>query len=111
MHSRRGLDGGRRVWVIERLRRLAAKTPIIAYTTDNQSEWEEEAFLHGVTHVLTKPVRRRLLNSLLERLWNVPAIPPPGKRRHPRRIPSSRLFSRPAESPCRRSFHQRGANA
>ena len=49
-----GVEG---VWAIERLRRHAAKTPIIAYTTDNQSEWEEEAFLHGVTHVLTKPVR------------------------------------------------------
>ena len=37
-----GVEG---VWVIERLRRHAAKTPIIAYTTDNQSEWEEKAFL------------------------------------------------------------------
>src|SRR5690348_10417586 len=64
------LDGVEGVWVIERLRRRAAKLPLIAYTSCNQSEWEEEAFLHGVTHVLTKPVRGRLLNSLLERLWN-----------------------------------------
>ena len=92
-----GVEG---VWVIERLRRLAAKTPIIAYTTDNQSEWEEKAFLHGVTHVLTKPVHRRLLNSLLERLWNVPAIPHPRKTPPPAPIPSSRLFSRPVESPA-----------
>ena len=49
-----GVEG---VWVIERLRRRAAKLPIIAYTAYSQSEWEEEAFLHGVTHVLTKPVR------------------------------------------------------
>jgi signal transduction histidine kinase/DNA-binding NarL/FixJ family response regulator/GAF domain-containing protein len=65
-----GVEG---VWVIERLRRLASKLPVIAYTASSQSEWEEEAFLHGVTHVLTKPVRGRLLNSLLERLWNAPA--------------------------------------
>jgi len=65
-----GVEG---VWVIERLRRRAAKLPLIAYTACNQSEWEEEAFLHGVTHVLTKPVRGRLLNSLLERLWSAPA--------------------------------------
>ncbi len=66
-----GVEG---VWVIERLRRRAAKLPLIAYTSTNQSEWEEEAFLHGVTHVLTKPVRGRLLNSLLERLWSVPVL-------------------------------------
>ena len=65
-----GLEG---VWVIERLRRRTAKLPVIAYTASSQSEWEEEAFLHGVTHVLTKPIRGRLLNSLLERLWNAPA--------------------------------------
>ena len=64
-----GVEG---VWVIERLRRRAARLPVIAYTASSQSEWEEEAFLHGVTHVLTKPVRARLLNSLLERLWNLP---------------------------------------
>ena len=58
------------VWAIERLRRRAARTPIIAYTGANESAWEEEAFLHGVTHILTKPVRPRLLNSLLERLWS-----------------------------------------
>ena len=65
-----GLEG---VWVIERLRRRTIKLPVIAYTATGQSEWEEEAFLHGVTHVLTKPIRGRLLNSLLERLWSAPA--------------------------------------
>src|SRR6185312_2522877 len=69
-----GVEG---VWVIERLRRRAAKLPLIAYTSTNQSEWEEEAFLHGVTHVLTKPVRGRLLNSLLERLWSAPVLKMP----------------------------------
>ena len=57
------------VWIVERLRRRDAKTPIIAYTEMAQSDWEEEAFLRGVTHILTKPVRPRLLNSILERLW------------------------------------------
>ena len=57
------------VWVIERLRRRDARTPIIAYTEMPQSDWEEEAFLRGVTHILTKPVRPRLLNSILDRLW------------------------------------------
>jgi signal transduction histidine kinase len=57
------------VWIIERLRRRDAKTPLIAYTGLPQSEWEEEAFLRGITHVLTKPIRPRLLNSVLDRLW------------------------------------------
>jgi nitrogen-specific signal transduction histidine kinase/DNA-binding NarL/FixJ family response regulator len=76
------LIGVQGVWVIERLRRRNSKCPIIAYTAASQSEWEEEAFLHGVTHVLTKPVRGQLLNSLLDRLWAapkpraVPSVPP-----------------------------------
>ena len=75
------LMGAEGVWVIERLRRRNVRLPVIAYAAASQSEWEEEAFLHGVTHVLTKPVRMRLLNSLLERLWNAPsgheALPAP----------------------------------
>jgi signal transduction histidine kinase/CheY-like chemotaxis protein len=63
------------VWVVERLRRRDAKCPIIAYTVESESAWEEEAFLHGVTHVLTKPVRTRLLSSLLERLLLPPTTP------------------------------------
>jgi signal transduction histidine kinase/CheY-like chemotaxis protein len=63
------------VWAVERLRRRDAKCPIIAYTVESESAWEEEAFLHGITHVLTKPVRTRLLSSLLERLLLPPTMP------------------------------------
>ena len=62
------LLGVESVWVIERLRRRNAKIPIIAYTEFVQADWEEEAFLRGATQILTKPVRQRLLNSVLERL-------------------------------------------
>ena len=88
-----GVEG---VWVIERLRRRDAKSPIIAYTANTQSEWEEEAFLRGATHVLAKPVRSRLLNSLLERLWNTPATqrPAPMSSRSP-------FFRTPEPSPNR----------
>lgn len=68
------LLGVESVWVIERLRRRDANTPIIAYTSATQSDWEEEAFLRGVTHVLTKPIRARLLNSVLERLASPAAV-------------------------------------
>ena len=68
------LLGVESVWVIERLRRRDANTPIIAFTSAMQSDWEEEAFLRGVTHVLTKPIRARLLNSVLERLASPAAV-------------------------------------
>jgi signal transduction histidine kinase/CheY-like chemotaxis protein len=87
-----GVEG---VWVIERLRRRDAKSPLIAYTANTQSEWEEEAFLRGVTHVLAKPVRSRLLNSLLERLWNAPATQRPAQTSPP-----------PAPMPSRTAFFQ-----
>jgi nitrogen-specific signal transduction histidine kinase/CheY-like chemotaxis protein len=87
-----GVEG---VWVIERLRRRDAKSPLIAYTANTQSEWEEEAFLRGVTHVLAKPVRSRLLNSLLERLWTAPATQRPAQTLPP-----------PAPMPSRTAFFQ-----
>ena len=79
MHLDLELLGVQGIWAVEKLRRHDAKCPVIAYTAAKKSEWEEEAYLHGVTHVLTKPVRIRLLNELLERLWAVPqrAIPTP----------------------------------
>ena len=60
------------VWVVDRLRRHDARTQIIVYASASESAWEEEVFLRGVTHVLTKPVRARLLNALLERLLSSP---------------------------------------
>ena len=71
------LTGVQEVWILEKLRRRAPKCPIILYAGAKQPEWEEEAYLQGATHVLTKPVRIRMLSSLLERLWAVPAAEQP----------------------------------
>jgi len=54
---------------IERLRRVLPHCPMILYATDSQRGWEEEAWLLGVNHILKKPVRAPLLNSLLDRLF------------------------------------------
>ena len=62
------------VWFLERLRRRAPKCPVIVYTGVKQWEWEEEAYLQGVTHVLSKPVRARMLTALLDRLWPAPTL-------------------------------------
>jgi signal transduction histidine kinase/DNA-binding NarL/FixJ family response regulator len=63
------------VWILEKLRRRAAKVPFIIYTGAKQWEWEEEAYLQGATHVLTKPVRIRMLTAVLDRLWETPGFP------------------------------------
>lgn len=81
------LMGVQGIWVIERLRRRDAKCPIIAFTAATAADWEEQAFLQGVTHILTTPVRARLLNSILERLWLTQ------KREAP--MPSRPLFTPP----------------
>ena len=87
-----GVEG---IWSIERLRRRDKKSPIIAFTETTQADWEEEAFLHGVTHVLTKPVRQRLLNSVLDRLWAAPVAARPAS------VPAGNtaVFARAAADP------------
>src|SRR3954471_13586858 len=55
------------IWIIEKLRRNLPKCPILLVAGPNW-EWEEEAYLHGVSHIFTKPVKPRLLNTLLDRL-------------------------------------------
>ena len=67
------LTGVQGIWILEKLRRRDARCPIIVFTGAKQSEWEEEAYLHGVTHVLAKPVRMRMLTALLERMLATPA--------------------------------------
>ena len=62
------MTGVQGVWVLEKIRRIDSKCPLIVFAETKQPEWEEEAYLQGVTHVLTKPVRLRLLNSVLDRL-------------------------------------------
>ena len=91
------LMGVESVWCIERLRRRDKKSPIIAFTEFAQADWEEEAFLHGVTHVLTKPVRQRLLNSVLDRLWSAAAA----QQRPAPSVPAGNttVFTRPAVDP------------
>jgi nitrogen-specific signal transduction histidine kinase len=90
------LTGVESVWSIEQLRRRNPRCPIVAFTEFSKADWEEEAFLLGVAHVLTKPVRARLLNSVLERILDAPPAPraatnvPPG---------NTAIFARAAADP------------
>ena len=94
------LLGVQGIWAIEKLRRHDARCPVIAYTAARKSEWEEEAYLHGVTHVLTKPVRIRLLSELLDRLLAAPQHPLQATSPPP--VPGWSLFPRTAEPPVPR---------
>lgn len=55
--------------VIEQFKSFAPGSPMLVYTGDKAWEWEEDAYLLGVEHVLKKPVRGKLLNTLLDRLF------------------------------------------
>jgi signal transduction histidine kinase/CheY-like chemotaxis protein len=69
------------VRMIKQIRRVSANCPIIIYTSTKQWEWEEEAYILGVQHILAKPVRGALLHSLLQRLWSheAPAAESPAR--------------------------------
>src|SRR5215510_10168415 len=84
--------GVQEIWILEKLRRRAPQCPIILYTGAKQSEWEEEAYLQGVKHVLTKPVKIRMLTALLDRLWatSAPALAP---------LPASQMLPREVAKP------------
>ena len=92
------------VWLLEKIRRRAPKCPTIIYTGTKQSDWEEEAYLHGAAHVLTKPVRARMLNTLVERLWpaeassrQLPPWPtPPARETTPQSEPMAAAGSKEA---------------
>jgi signal transduction histidine kinase len=71
------------LWFFEKLRHRAPKCPVIIYTGAKPWEWEEEAYLQGAIQVLTKPVRPRLLNAVLDRLWPLPEVS------HPSRSPAA----------------------
>jgi signal transduction histidine kinase/CheY-like chemotaxis protein len=70
------LSGAQGIWVIEKLRRKTTRCPIIVYAGARQADWEEEAYLQGVRHVLSKPFRARLLTTVLEGLSPAPVTPP-----------------------------------
>jgi len=63
--------------IIKQIRRLAPACPILIYTANKQWEWEEDAYLLGVNHILGKPVRARVLNALLERCQSAEPAPSP----------------------------------
>lgn len=69
------LSGVQGVWAIEKLRRRAPKCPVLLLAGARQGEWEEEAYLQGVSQILTKPVRPRMLQTLVERLLSASRLP------------------------------------
>lgn len=78
--------------LIEEIKSFAPGCPIIVYAGSKQWDWEEDAYLLGVEHVLAKPVRGKLLNHLLTRLFG-------GKDPQP---PASASAAVPAEDDPRR---------
>src|SRR5437762_441374 len=44
------------LWTIEKVRRRLPACPILVFAGPSPWPWEEEAYIHGVSHVLVKPV-------------------------------------------------------
>lgn len=63
------LTDARAIRVIEQLKMFAPGGPILILAGEKEWEWEEDAYLLGVAHVLAKPVRGKLLNTLLDRMF------------------------------------------
>ena len=59
----------RAIRMIGDIKGFAPGCPILVYAGAKQWEWEEDAYLLGVEHVLAKPVRGKLLNTLLGRMF------------------------------------------
>ncbi|HKX62601.1 MAG TPA: ATP-binding protein [Verrucomicrobiae bacterium] len=68
------------IWMVEKICRRLPKCPVLVYSGSRDWQWEEEAYLQGVQHVLVKPVRPRLLNLLLDRFWKAPVQAPSDTR-------------------------------
>lgn len=65
------------LWQIEKLRQQFPHVPVLVYCSQQPWAFEEEAYLNGVSHVLAKPVRARLLNAVLERVLSESETAPP----------------------------------
>ena len=73
------LTDARAIRMISDIKSFAPGCPIIVYAGAKQWEWEEDAYLLGVEHVLAKPIRGKLLNTLLGRIFpdRGPQLAPP----------------------------------
>lgn len=89
------LDDVRTLWTVERLRRRVPRCPILVFIGSGGWELADDIYHSGVDYVLPKPVRRRLLQSVLDRLWQ--------KQTRERGVPStprSTVTTLPARAPA-----------
>ena len=70
------LMGATAIRMIEQVRQAAPDAPLIVVSAEKQWEWEEDAFLLGVSHVITKPIRGKLLKNLLDRVFEAATATP-----------------------------------
>jgi signal transduction histidine kinase/CheY-like chemotaxis protein len=82
------LSSVQQLWLVEKLRRRLPLCPLLLFAGSARPEWEEEAYLQGVSQVLAKPVRPRLLKMLLDRAWRAVAPPAPVPSASPKSIAS-----------------------
>jgi nitrogen-specific signal transduction histidine kinase/GAF domain-containing protein len=89
--------------MVQRLRRAIPGCPTFIFAESQPWAWEEEAYLEGVNQVLAKPLRGRLFNAILDRLWA--AVPPPVGVVA---APSAKAPERPDADPAQNMSHTLG---
>ena len=101
--SRGAIDGAildaeltdvRAIRTLEMLKGFAPDCVVLVFAGAKQWEWEEDAYLRGVAHVLSKPVRGKLLNTLLERLF------PENEEKGPALLPGTTIYDTQALRPA-----------
>jgi signal transduction histidine kinase/DNA-binding NarL/FixJ family response regulator len=62
--------------IIEQVRSAAPGLPLVVVASGKNWEWEEDAYLLGVSHIIAKPIRPKLLNNLLDRIFQEAVVAP-----------------------------------
>ena len=88
------------IWAVEKIRRIAPAIPVIVLVDSANWEWQEEAVVRGVAYVLIKPIRPRLLQTVIERLTQAPEQRAPVAPAAPPTPPATaRIETAPAPPP------------
>ena len=69
------MTGVQTIWLVEKIRRVLPRLPVLICSSATPWELEEEAYVKGVNHILNKPIRGRLFSALLARMMDDKSLP------------------------------------
>jgi nitrogen-specific signal transduction histidine kinase/CheY-like chemotaxis protein len=66
------LRGVEDAWLLDHLAPFVARCPVVVCAAEPVPEWEAQAYLRGISHVLAKPLNPQVLRTILDRLTHSP---------------------------------------